>query len=256
MFSDESVNNIYLFDKNYIAEEVAYYKEKGVPCNGASYYNTVLNIYERLGICEFILNKDLTACKNAMYNSAIAGIRSIEWSDKNPGINDVTLLDFKFLFPALLSDSIDVVNEIAKLLGNRGKQDGAAVGKITVFTGYLYKYTVLDDYDKAKDYYDKLLTQKDTDYTQYTRIVFDGILSKDKEKIEDGLSKMLLHYTKKVRYIRNTLEERFCIRAVALAKLARMKGIDFQFDHPLAPKELIDFTEMKYDVLDILNNPV
>ncbi|MCJ0743321.1 Imm49 family immunity protein [Pedobacter montanisoli] len=82
---------------------------------------------------------------------------------------------------------------------------------------------------------------------------FKGMLQKDKGMIEEALLLQLKDHKKRNKYM-GIAQDYISVPALGYAKLAWLKGIEVQVDHPLIPKELLPYRplekyEDKYDFL-------
>ncbi|MCJ0743319.1 Imm49 family immunity protein [Pedobacter montanisoli] len=84
---------------------------------------------------------------------------------------------------------------------------------------------------------------------------FKGILQKDKAMIEEALMLLLKDHKKRNKYM-GIAQDYISVPALGYAKLAWLKGIEVEADHPLIPKELLPYRplekyEDKYDFLKL-----
>jgi hypothetical protein len=112
------------------------------------------------------------------------------------------------------------------------------------------KYLVLDNTEevvKHLEAIDKLKKKPDLGYEK----VFKAIVEKDEKLLDEGLRYLIDRHKKNGEY-KGTPDELFSIPAVALAKLAKLKGIKVEIDDEIAPAEVIEKHDVNYELLDFL----
>lgn len=212
--------------------------------------------YETLGIGEWLLHADAIAAKKNFYLEAkIQEILFRKYDDKSMIVSPayVNMSSYLRLLPALNSDSRELIDSLAKLIGNRPKAE-ADGHPFADNVGYAIKYLLLNKDTKAKIHIDILLGMENDEELKlrigYGRVL-KGIFDKDENSVNDGLKVMIDGYKKDNNY-KDSPEEFFSIPVLAFAKLAIRKGIKVSIDDPIAPKEILAFNEIQYPVIDYI----
>jgi len=212
--------------------------------------------YGTLGIGEWLLHADAIAAKKNFYLEAkIQEFLFQKYDDKSVIVSlaYVNMSSYLKLLSALISDSHELIDSIARLIGNRPKEeeDGHPFADNV---GYAIKYLLLNEDTKAKVHIDALLGMEN-DKELKLRIgygrVLKGIFDKDEKAVNDGLKVMIDGYKKDNDY-KDSPEEFFSIPVLAFAKLAIRRDFKVSIDDPIAPKEILAFHEIQYPMIDYI----
>lgn len=212
--------------------------------------------YSTLGMGEWLLHADAIAAKKNFYLEAkIQEILFQKYDDKSMIISPsfVNMSSYLRMLPAIISDSSQLIDSLAKLIGNRSKEeeDGHPFADNV---GYAIKYLLLEEDTKAKVHIDKLLGMENDEELKlrigYGRVL-KGIFDADERAVNEGL-KVMIECHKKDRDYKDSPEEFFSIPVLAFAKLAIRRGIKVSIDDPIAPKKILELHEIKYPVIDYI----
>lgn len=212
-----------------------------------------------LGKLEYLLNKDRKASKENFYRATLAR----EWTyrayeKKEYEIDDgyVTTYVYESLFDAILSGSKDRMIYMANLFGGRveAEKDDFLPN---VLLGYGLKYVILDEKEKAYEYIHKLEENKDRrgmkQYYEGYRRVYKGLIDRDEKEFNEGLEFMLKKHKSRMKRNARTLEQYFAYDSIALAMIAKERGINITVQHELLPMEYLEPVKISYDQIGLFD---
>lgn len=194
------------------------------------------NPAERFALESFFIKGDLAEAKNWFYVSALASMVTMERYGRDL-LRFATPLDF-----AMLSDCKTLQERMSRFTYPL-REERLAKGDFDL-TVRIQQRLLLDDYAGAKADYEAFLPSlKKKAYDRFgpDMLVFDALINRDMEKLESGMAQLL--EPKMVRY-RNKdsipgIGEWLSHPAMWYAKLAWIKGMEIQIDHPLIPMALL-----------------
>lgn len=159
-----------------------------------------------------------------------------------------------FTFP-VLSDSSEVINRYSIYPFPAMKY---AKDSFNTRFSQAIQAVLKDDKDSLVEHIDMLQKRSKKGWQkQYVGVVtcFEGLLSENKELIEEGIYELLKTHNKQNP---NTIDSKYInYEATTIAKLAYRKGIEVKIDNPLVPAELLPVKELEaykgYDFLKDLD---
>lgn len=243
--------------KESIGKTINKIKTKSVKENFIDRHVSFLSLdYSTIAIGEWLLHHDVVATKQNFYLAAkIQEILFQKYDDKSMIVSSsfVNMSSYLKLLPALISDSNQIIDSLAKLIGNRPKEeeDGHPFADNV---GYAIKYLLLNEDLKAKMHIDVLLGMENNKELKlrigYGRVL-KGILDVDEKAANEGLKVMLDCYKKDHEY-KDSPEEFFSIPVLGFAKLAIRRGIKIYIDDTIVPKEMLETHEIEYPEIDYI----
>ena len=249
----DSYGEIYVRIKNIIEKYNERCLSEGLPKDPSGLFSSGNLHMQSIAIGDYVVNKDIVSMKNRFYNAAKAKELLLKFFDAMKDARPtsrVSMITYDSLFEAIISDSKELMHSLASLMGGRGKLDSDGISTFAYHTGYVMKYLVLDnteDVVKHVEAIDKLKKKPDLGYEK----VFKAIIEKDEKMLDEGLRYLIDRHKTNKEY-KGTPDELFSIPAVALAKLAKLKGIKVEIDDEIAPAEVIEKHEVNYELLDFL----
>lgn len=212
-----------------------------------------------LGILEFLLNNNIVESKKNFYRSTLAREWTYEAYDKEEYEIDkeyVTTYVYESLFYAILSGQMERAIYMANLFGGRKEAEKDDFFS-NILLGYGLKYVILDDKENAYEYINKLEESKEKRgmkqfYSGYRR-VYKGIIDRDENEFKEGLLFMLKNHKSRMKKNGNTLEQYFAYDSIALAMIAKERGLKIDIVHELLPLEFLETSEIDYSKLSILD---
>ncbi|MCT4663187.1 MAG: hypothetical protein N4A40_15120 [Tissierellales bacterium] len=247
--------NIYEYLIENLSKRVTQVINEGFPKVVGSFHSSNSLTLKSIAICDYIINKDIACMKNRLYNASISGLKSMQWYDTQIGLrhisNSLSLSKFHLLEFAIISENTEAIFEVAHALGGRGKLDSAEIGKETYHLGYALKYIVLDDYENASNHLEFFSGRDPLNFITIHADILSAIIAKNSDLVNECIDKLIIKY-KRLRGHNNTPAEFLCLSAISLAKLAKMKNLEIHIDHALAPKTIIDSSDVNYELIDIL----
>ncbi|MEO6520261.1 MAG: Imm49 family immunity protein [Mucilaginibacter sp.] len=220
--------------QNRLNDEELVYKKIQEPSNKQIFIPLLHGTNQILGLYDLFIENDICKAKQHFYLCA----RIDEYMINN---FDSRILDagINHLSYALLSDCIPLMKRYAKLSHSQYKwmiENGHSTPL------YILQQMMLDNWDQVAwgiDIMDKK-TIKRHKLLIADRDFYEGMLNKDKNQIQDSINKILkAHKTRNKHY--QLINEFISHPALGYIKLAWLKNIEINIDHPLIPKELLPY---------------
>lgn len=145
---------------------------------------------------------------------------------------------------ALLSDNLELINRYAYL--GHSKYDWMVEhGHSTLM--YAVQQTIIEDWEKVQRCLD-IMARKNQQINKVLlpdRMFLESFAKKDRQGMEDALRLLLKDHKKRNKYM-ITAQDYISIPALGYAKLAWLKDIEIEIDHPLIPKELLPYRPLTH----------
>jgi hypothetical protein len=140
---------------------------------------------------------------------------------------------------ALLSDNLSLLNRYATLSHTK-YQWMVEHGNSTLI--YVIQQSLVNNWEKVKLGLDimKEKNMKLFKIIQPDIAFFEGILIKDENKMTEAILQLLNDHKKRNRLM-TLSQDHISVPALTYLKLAWLKGIKLEIDHPLIPKELLPY---------------
>jgi hypothetical protein len=223
-------------------------RRKGNPCETAQFIK-VYNNY--CGMLELVYKHNLAEGRRYFYKSTLAS----EWNYiEFPRIGRwVYTLSWKIptsayesMYSAILSADKTRMTRMAELFGCYTEYEvyEPTENLVDEICGYALKYVILDDKQNALKAIERMEKTK-TNVKGHCR-AFRGLLERDAELFNKGLTYILNHHVARMEDDFKRLEKYFCYDGVALAMLAMDRGIEIAVEHELLPKEFLESTQIDY----------
>ena len=147
------------------------------------------------------------------------------------------------LLYAVLSDDKSLMTRYAEL-GHSKYQWMAEHGHSTLL--YAMQQVIKEDWERLKWSLNIMATkdQKLNAVLLPDRFFFEGLLNKDEGKVNDALKRLLKDHKKRNKYM-GIAQDYISIPALGYAKLAWLKEMEIEIDHPLIPKELLPYRPLE-----------
>ncbi|EGO62499.1 Imm49 family immunity protein [Acetonema longum] len=223
------------------------------------HYSSLAYGYSTIGMGEWLLHSDaITAKKNFYLSAKLQEILFQKYDDKKIAVSPsfVVMSSYPRVLLALISDSYQLTDSLARLIGNRPKEERETGHPFADNVGYAIKHLLLNEDAKAKTHIDALLSMENDEELKlqigYGKVL-KGILDADENAVNEGLKVMTDCHKKDDEY-KDSPEEFFSIPVLGLAKLAMRRGIKISIDDPIAPKEMLEHHEIEYPAIDFVAN--
>lgn len=216
-----------------------------------------------LGKIEMFYKKNVAEGRRCFYQAALAR----EWLyDEFPKREYeiepyyVSTYAYESLHYAILSGNKEQAVRMAQLYGSIEVEDLEEFLP-TMLLGYGLKYVILDDQVHALEYVQKIEDNKKKQgmkqYAEGHAHAYRGIVERDETELNKGLEYMLKHHVARMRRNGDYLGEFFACDSVALAMLAKDRGISVTVKHDLLPTKYledfrIDYTQQKLEGLEVV----
>jgi hypothetical protein len=189
--------------------------------------------FERFAIKAFFLDKDLKKAKLCFYRCGILDILLISKYDEK-------ILDYgiNHLSYALLSDNQELVTQYANLKHSLYDKM-IALGNATPV--YIMQCLLKNDWNEFER---AMVIMKNKTVPKFKveldALFYEAMAERNKEKAESVINELLTPKEHKRRNKHHMLLNEFISHpAVGYAKLAWIKGLEVEIQHPLVPKELL-----------------
>ena len=210
-----------------------------------------------LGIVEVCYKGEYLIAKQYFYQSS----KAQEWFyeeyiKKEYEIEEyeVTTYIYETLYSAILSGSKEQRERMAKLFGSYAEEEKNDF-LANVLLGYSLKYIILDDKDNAMKYIEQLEDKKSKagmkQLAEGHARAFRGLIEGNEEEFNKGLEFMLKHHVARMKRDGRKLEQYFAFDSVALAMLAKERGINITVKHELLPEEYLEETDIDYSAIEV-----
>lgn len=223
----------------------------------ARYYSFLAGDYSILGMGEWLLHSDAIAAKKNFYLSAkLQEILFQKYENKSIPVSPsfIVMTCYPRVLMALISDSSQIIDSLAKLIGNKPNEEKAEGHLFNNHVGHAIKYLLLNEDEKAKSHVEaleKMRNHKGLRLQVGYGLVLKGILNANEKNVNEGLQVMIDCHKKDGEY-KDSPEEFFSIPVLGFAKLAMRRGMKVEIDHPIAPKEMLEYHKIEYPVIDFV----
>ena len=213
--------------------------------------------HEILGMIEFAYYNNVVKGRIHYYKASLAR----EWYYKefpsreyNIDKFEVTTYSYESLFYSVLSGNREWAVRMANLFGSY-KELETDEFLANELLGYGLKYVILDDKEHAEEYIQKLEDNKDKrgmkQYAKGYARAYRGIIERDTEEFNQGLLFMLKNHASRMVKNGKNMMKYFAYDSVALAMIARERGIEITVEHELLPKNYLEETDIDYSKLKL-----
>jgi len=199
----------------------------------------------------FFIDGDILASKQCFYRCGRIDEYLIKKYDSR--LLDSGMANISY---ALLSDNLDLINRYAKLT-HRWFSHTIKSGSLVHATQNIIKEDWVS-LEKDIATYQRITSTQKGKINIPDLMYFKGMLNKDETLITEALRLLLKDHKKRNKHM-GIAEDYISIPALGYAKLAWLKGIEVEIDHPLIPKELLPYKPLaqyddKYEFLKELGN--
>ena len=217
------------------------------------------NQYKELGIVEACYKMQYDKAKTYFYHAS----KTQEWfykNYKNPEHNipsgEVTTYSFETLYYAILSGCKEQMTCMADYLGSFLEEEKEECNLVNTLLGYGLKYVVLDDIENGMKYINQLEENKAKrgmkQYAEGHGRAFKGLMQRDGAEFHKGLEVMLKHHVARMKRDGRKIEQYFAYDSVALALLAKERGMNITVNHELFPEEYLEKTDLDYRAVEVI----
>lgn len=162
----------------------------------------------------------------------------------------INAYSYPVLFYGILSGNMEITRQRAELFGKYDNEE-KDVHPYSRLLGFSLKYVILNDVSKANEWLDILDNEKETrgmkELVNGHGRAMRGLINLDEKEFNKGLEKMLKTNVSRMKKEGYTLEQYFAYDSVALAMLAKARGINVTVEHELLPTEYFIETSIEYD---------
>lgn len=238
-----------------LKENIEYIQNKKGNLKAIAY--SMRNQLKELGIIEACYKKQYDRAKVYFYKAS----KIQEWFYKNFGnaeynipSGEITTYSFETLYYAVLSGCNEQMICMANYLGSFEEEEKMECNLANTLLGYALKYVVLDDVENAKEYIKQLEENKTKrgmkQYVEGHACAFEGLVLREEEKFNKGLEFMLKHHVSRMKRDGRKIEQYFAYDSVALAMLAKERGINIVVKHELLSEEYLQETDVDYSKIE------
>lgn len=212
--------------------------------------------YSTLAIVQVCLHCDFEKAKEYYYTASLIRTWIIENYAKyreQISVNMVTTYSYLTLYYGILSGNFEHAKYRATLFGKYSELETDEF-EANMLLGYTLKYVILNDKENALIWSDKLNKLKDKRGMKqlvagHGRAMW-GLIEMDEKEFNAGLQTMLKNHVGRMKKSGDALEEYFAFDSVALAMLAKERGIQITVKHDLLPMEYLEYTNIDYKKIE------
>lgn len=213
--------------------------------------------YATLGTIDFCYKHDVTEGKRMFYKSSLCQAWLMEHYDEYKNklcLENVTTYSYPTLYYGILSGNKNHMFKRAELFGKyvHMEQDEFLANKLL---GYSLKYVMLNDVENANRWIEELQKVRNKRGMKQLAtgqgIAMRGIINNNEEEFNEGLLKMLKNHVGRMKREGDCLLQFFAYDSVALAMLAKERGINVTVKHDLLPDEYFVETDIDYDEITL-----
>lgn len=170
--------------------------------------------------------------------------------------SEVTTCSYETLFFAVLSGCKEQMVLMANYLGSFEEEEKEESCLTNTLLGYALKYVILDDVVNAMKYINQLEENKSKrgmkQFADGHARAFKGLIQREEKELNQGLEFMLKHHVARMKRDGKKLEQYFAYDSVAVAMLARERGINITVKHELLPDEYLEKTDIDYKSIKVI----
>ena len=232
--------------------------KKGISCKNICEIEALEYNYETLAIVNLYYKHNIVEGKTLFYRASLCRECLIEHYDKYEkmiSVENVTTYSYPTLYNGILSGNKEHMLKRAKLFGQYShlEQNEFLPNKLL---GYALKYVILNDAENANKWLDELQKVKDKRGMKQLAsghgTAMRGLINHNEEEFNGGLLTMLKNHVRRMKKEGDFLLEFFAYDSVALAMLAKDRGINVTVKHELLPDEYFLETNIDYDTITML----
>ncbi|NCI45013.1 Imm49 family immunity protein, partial [Sediminibacterium soli] len=186
------------------------------------YYN------EHQALGSLFLNKDIRECKQCFYRCG--RIDEYEIKQYNSRVLDSGVIHITF---AILSDDLSLIDRYANLTHpwfSHTIKKGSLV--------HAMQNIIKEDWDSLRGdifVYEQIITTQKGKINIPDLMFFKGMLTSNKEMVTEAIKMLLKDHKKRNKHM-GIAQDYISIPALGYTKLAWLKGMEIEIDHPLIPK--------------------
>lgn len=209
--------------------------------------NNLAGALRLVGVADYVVGNSPDLFKAGVSEAATLRSRLFERFDAGDGVSPsyVSMLAYKALLNALAAGNEQVARSLASRMGGRSDVEREYDRPFDVAFGYALKSIVLSDFESASQWVDALDVEcKDAENTGFVGYaqVLRAILNASQADANAGLKEIVAGHERQCSgkgLFKDTEDELLCVWGVAVANLARMRGVQVGPVEPLIPADLL-----------------
>lgn len=170
--------------------------------------------------------------------------------------SEVTTYSYETLYLAVLSGCKEQMIIMANYLGSFDEEEKKECCLTNTLLGYALKYVILDDIVNAMRYINQIEANKSKrgmkQFADGQARAFKGLVQRDEKEFNQGLEFMLKHHVARMKRDGKELEQYCAYDSLALAMLAKERGINITVKHELLPEEYLEETDIDYSAIEVI----
>ena len=169
---------------------------------------------------------------------------------------EVTTYSYETLYLDILSGDKKQRTLMASYMGSFVEEEKEECNLTNTLLGYSLKYVVLDDIDNAMKYINQLEENKSKrgikQYAEGHARTFRGLVQRDEVEFNKGLEFMIKHHVSRMKRDGRKIEQYFAYDSVALAMLAKERGMNITVKHELLPEGYLEESNINYNEIEMI----
>lgn len=200
-----------------------------------------------IAVADYVIGRDVVRFRVGLSEAAMMRKQLFDRFDAGEGVSPsyVSMMSYKALLNALASGNERLAKDLAERMGGRTDIEKEYDRPFDLAFGYALKNIVLSDLASAVQWVDALEVacegSENTDFAGYA-IVLRMILSVNQAGANAGLVNVITGHKQQGNgkgLFKDTEDELLCVWGIAVANLARMRGVQVDPIEPLIPADLL-----------------
>ena len=209
--------------------------------------NNLAGTLRLIGVADYVVGNSPDLFKAGVSEAAMLRSKLFERFDAGDGVSPsyVSMLSYKALLNALAAGNEQVARSLASRMGGRSDVEREYDRSFDVAFGYALKSIVLSDFESASQWVDALYVEckdaENADFVGYAQVL-RAILDASQADADAGLKEIVTGHERQCSgkgLFKDTEDELLCVWGVAVANLARMRGVQVGPVEPLIPADLL-----------------
>jgi hypothetical protein len=200
-----------------------------------------------IAVADYVIGRDVGRFRSGLSEAAKQRNTLFSRFDSGEGVSPsyVSMISYKALLSALASGDEPLSKALAEKMGGRTSIEKEYDRPFDIAFGYALKHIVLSDLAAAAQWVDALeIACKDAenaDFAGYAKVL-RAILSANQADANTGLAQVVDGHKRQCigkGLFKDTEDELLCVWGIAIANLARMRGVAVEPIAPLIPADLL-----------------
>lgn len=209
--------------------------------------NSLIGTLRFLAVAGYVSDSDITQFRVNLSETVLIRVRLFERFDSGDLISPsyVSMMSYKVLLNALAAGDEQAAVSLASRMGGRTVVEREYDRPFDIAFGYALRDVVLSDFVSSIRWVDALSEEcrktGNADFRGYSTVLH-AILKASQRDVNAGLEEIISGHGRQCKgkgLFKDTEDELLCVWGVAVANLARMRGLQTGASDPLIPADLL-----------------